>query len=189
MDPTDRQLTPLEKIDQVLDFLKAKSDLSASFSKEYVWNLYIEKTPELKIHRQLYEEIFKKLIEDGYINENKTTGSQSTYHLTLKGLAYDGYQNAQLAIQKIKQLTIDTSESTIKTNKFQRKNGRLIVIVSIATVLLSIATIYISKTANDTSQKALDLSRKSLELQEKELQYVQKKDSSVLNKEDSVGTP
>jgi hypothetical protein len=98
-------MTPLEKIDKILNFLKERSDLSASFSKEYIWNLYISKTPELKINRQLYDEILKQLIEDGYIRENKTEDSQPNYHLALKGLIFDSYQNQELEIQKLKSTT------------------------------------------------------------------------------------
>ena len=95
-------MTPLEKIDKILYFLKERSDIGAGFSREYIWNLYIEKTPELKINRHLYDEILKKLVEDGYIRETKNSMDQPVYYTTLKGLSFDGYQNIELEVLKLK---------------------------------------------------------------------------------------
>lgn len=95
-------MSPLEKIDSILNFLKNKKELSASFYKEYIWSLYVSKTPELEINRQLYDEIFLKLVEEGYIRELKDTNTSSIFHLALKGLIFNGFQNQELEIIKLK---------------------------------------------------------------------------------------
>lgn len=102
-------MNPLEKIDAILNFLKDRSDLSASFSKEYIWNLYVSKTPELDINRQVYEEILKKLVEDGYVREENEKNFQSVYHLTMKGLLFEGYLNNQKENQKLLQTATSLS--------------------------------------------------------------------------------
>lgn len=105
-------MTALGKVDKILNFLKDRSGLSADFSKEYIWNLYVKKTPELKINRQLYDEILQKLVEDGYIRETKVGENQPTYHLTVQGYLFDGYINSQMETQKLQQSAISLSRRT-----------------------------------------------------------------------------
>lgn len=102
-------MTPLEKLDKILSFFKDRSDLSIDFSKEYIWNLYIKKTPELQINKQIYEEILQKLVEDGYLRETKKEDFQPTYHLTMKGYLFDGYINSQSEIQRLQKTAISLS--------------------------------------------------------------------------------
>lgn len=105
-------MTSLEKIDKILNFLKERSDLSASFSKEYIWNLYVNKSPELQITRQIYDEILTKLVEDGYVREEIQKDSQPFYHLTMSGYLFEGYLSSQKETQKLQQTAISLSQRT-----------------------------------------------------------------------------
>lgn len=91
-------MTTLEKIDIVLNFLKSRQDLSAQFTKEYIWNFYVSKTPELEINSQLYNEIFSTLLDNDFIRENKQEQDfPSTYHITIKGLTFSGFHQTELS--------------------------------------------------------------------------------------------
>jgi hypothetical protein len=96
-------MTTLEKIDSVLNFLKSRQGLSAQFTKEYIWSYYIEKTPELEINSQLYNEIFITLLDNAFIRENKQLDdSPSTYHITVEGLTFSGFHQDYLNLEKDK---------------------------------------------------------------------------------------
>jgi hypothetical protein len=77
-----------KQIDAVFFFIKKKTALGASVNDNYIWNLYIERTPELGIGKQLFYDILQNLLDNGYI----TISSDGAYHLTVKGRAYKGFQ-------------------------------------------------------------------------------------------------
>lgn len=105
-------MTPIEKIDTILIFLKERADLNASFSKEYIWNLYVKKMPELHITRQIFDEILNKLVEDGYVKKELRENSQPTFHLTMSGYLFDGYLSSKNEMQKLQQTAIFLSKRT-----------------------------------------------------------------------------
>ncbi len=75
-----------EKLDAIFFFIKNKTNLGASVNKKYIWNLYVEKTPELQINWTLFNDILDRLIKDEYV-----TISDDTYHVTVKGREFKGY--------------------------------------------------------------------------------------------------
>lgn len=120
-------MTPIEKVDKILEFFKSRTD-NAGIGKEYLWNLYIQKTPELEINRMLYEEILKMLIADGYLRETNREDAQPTYNLTLKGLAFSGYNNRELEVQDLKG----------RTKRLERWNLILTTLIAIGTLVAAI---------------------------------------------------
>ena len=107
------------QIDFIFFFLKERSLLSADFSKEYIWN-HIDKTKEVEINRQVFEEILQRLIDDGYIKEILNSGTQPTYHLTFNGRIFEGYSNTNKSLNEerkwIKKLQVLTLENSKKLN-------------------------------------------------------------------------
>ncbi|PUZ28544.1 hypothetical protein DCC81_03420 [Chitinophaga parva] len=79
-------VTPLQ-LDAVFLFIKEKTELGALVNNNYIWNLYISKTPELGIDQLLFSDIINKLIKDGYVKED----FQNSYHLTVDGRNFKGY--------------------------------------------------------------------------------------------------
>jgi len=110
-------MTTLEKIDSVLNFLKSRQDQSVQFTKEYIWNFYVSKTPELEINSQLYNEIFITLLDNDFIRENKQEqGFPSTYNVTIKGLSFSGFHQAQLQSDRDKVNLLLLNKRTLMVN-------------------------------------------------------------------------
>jgi hypothetical protein len=109
-------MTILEKIDYILNFLKSRQDLSAQFTKEYIWNFYVSRTPELQINSQLYNEIFVTLLDNDLIRENKQEGFPSTYNVTIKGLSFSGFHQAQLQSDRDKANLLLLNKRTLMVN-------------------------------------------------------------------------
>jgi hypothetical protein len=79
-------MTMNEKLDSILFFIKKKTDLGASINAKYIWNLYVERTPELEIEQLLFQDILDHLVNDGYLSKR-----DGVYHLTVNGRAFRGY--------------------------------------------------------------------------------------------------
>lgn len=80
-------MSPLKQADRILFFIEKFLKTSAQISKEYVWNMYVQKTPENTINRLMFDEIMELLVEDGYVRKsaNMQQQEQDFYHLTFKG--------------------------------------------------------------------------------------------------------
>lgn len=86
-------MEPLQKIDAVFFFIKKSSDVGAMINDNYIWGMYVNKTSELEISRLMLIEILQKLVEDGYVRRvDHPDGGSSTYHITFKGLIFEGYE-------------------------------------------------------------------------------------------------
>lgn len=131
-------MTPLEQIDFVFSYIKNKEDLSASFSTEYIWNLYVSKSPETQITRFIFNEIIRQLIDDEYIRELPIIeSSQKTYHVTFKGRIFEGYVANNIASkQSIKRIS-DLEEENRKFQKRALKNSHQL---NCLTIILAIGT-------------------------------------------------
>jgi len=89
-------MTPLDKIDFVFFYLKDKIEIGGSWGYYNIWN-HVEKTPTTGIASQkLLREILTRLTEDGFITEITQPEAQSTYHLTFKGVLFQGYKKKAL---------------------------------------------------------------------------------------------
>lgn len=80
------KLTTDEQLDAILFFIQDKTSIGAMISRNYIWDLYVSRTPELGITPLLFSDILQHLIDDGYI-----ILSNNTYHLTVKGRNFKGY--------------------------------------------------------------------------------------------------
>lgn len=80
-------MTTKKQIDKVFLFIKSKVDLEVRISSNYIWNLYINKSPEFKISKSLFEEILFKLDKDGYFR----TDGDGMYWLSIEGRDFKGY--------------------------------------------------------------------------------------------------
>jgi len=118
-------MIPLEQIDFVFFFIRSREQLSASWSNEYIWNLYISKTPEAGINRTLFEEIIKQLVEDDYIREAPINDSpQKTYHVTFKGRLFKGYVAYQNSLEENNKRISDLEKENRKFQEMTLKNSR-----------------------------------------------------------------
>jgi len=112
-------MNPYNQIDFVFSFLKQRSNLSADFGKENIWS-HIERTPEMEINRQVFEEILQRLLDDGYIKETLRTDSQATYHLTFNGRIFEGYFNRNESLNEerewVKNLQVQTLNNSRMLN-------------------------------------------------------------------------
>ncbi|MDQ2718200.1 MAG: hypothetical protein M3Z26_00360 [Bacteroidota bacterium] len=94
-------MTPYEQIDLVFFYIKNKEELSASFSTEYIWNLFVSKQSDSGINRTMYNEIIKQLVEFGYVAElSLSDTSQKLYHVTFKGRLFNGYVEQQVSLSE-----------------------------------------------------------------------------------------
>lgn len=89
-------MTMDEKLDAILFFIQEKTKLKASINKAYIWNLYVERTPELGIDALLFSDILQHLIDDKYLTLNN-----DTYHLTVKGRTFKGYVEYNMWYRKL----------------------------------------------------------------------------------------
>jgi len=84
-------MTPLEQIDFVFFFIRDKIQVGGNWGYNNIWN-HVEKTTEAKINKTLFNEIINKLKEDELITEVIQEAAQHTYHVTFKGLIFEGYK-------------------------------------------------------------------------------------------------
>ncbi len=92
-------MTPLEQIDFVFFFIRDKIQVGGNWGYNNIWN-HVEKTTEAKINKTLFNEIIDKLKEDGLVTEVIQEAAQPTYHVTFKGLIFDGYNKQWSDSQK-----------------------------------------------------------------------------------------
>src|SRR5690606_28755231 len=95
-------MTPLEQIDFVFFYIRDKITTGADWGYFNIWT-HVQKTPETKINKTLFDEIILKLKEDGLLTEINNLGSQATYHITFKGLTFNGYVSEQQTLQMEKE--------------------------------------------------------------------------------------
>ena len=112
-------MNSFKQIDFVLSYLKERSELSADFAKENIWN-YIRQTPEIGINKQIFDEILQRLVDDGYIKETIREKTQPIYHLTFNGRIFEGYLNRNISLNQerewLKHLQILTLNNSNKLN-------------------------------------------------------------------------
>lgn len=123
------ETNPYLQIDFVFIFLKERSELSAAYGKENIWN-HIKATPEKGINRQMFEEILQRLLDDKYIRETITPDTQSTFHLTFNGRLFSGYADEFQLL----------NEAKMRINKMQDDNLRISRKVKVLTLWLAIGT-------------------------------------------------
>lgn len=92
-------MTSLEQIDFVFFFIRDKIQVGGNWGYNNIWN-HVEKTTEAKINKTLFNEIIAKLKEDGLVTEVILEAAQPTYHVTFKGLIFDGYNKQWSDSQK-----------------------------------------------------------------------------------------
>ena len=92
-------MTSLEQIDFVFFFIRDKIQVGGNWGYNNIWN-HVEKTTEAKINKTLFNEIIAKLKEDGLVTEVNQEAVQPTYHVTFKGLIFDGYNQQWFDSQK-----------------------------------------------------------------------------------------
>lgn len=128
-------MTPLEQIDFVFFHVKSKIKYGGSYGYQNIW-FYVDATPEANINPTLLKEILKRLVEDGLVTETIQPDTQSVYHITFKGVLYEGYDKNYLTINKKEQF-----ETYIQTQN--TKNGKnLNRLTLILTIVTGITAIY-----------------------------------------------
>ena len=131
-------MTPLEQIDFAFFYIKSREQLSASWSAEYMWNLYISKTPESGINRTVFDEIIKQLVNDDYIRELPINdSSQKSYHVTFKGRIFNGYVEYQSSLRENNERISGLEEENRKFQDATLKNSRYL---NRLTLILTIGT-------------------------------------------------
>lgn len=135
-------MNPYNQIDFVFLFLKERSELSADFSKEYIWN-QIKQTTEIKIDKQVFEEILQRLLDDGYVKEILKPETQPTYHLTFNGRIFEGYFYRNESLNEGREWVKNLQDQTLKNSKWL---NRLTWIIAIGTLFSAIY--YILETLN-----------------------------------------
>jgi hypothetical protein len=104
-------MTPFEKIDFVFFYIKDKIQVGGHWGYNNIWN-YVERTPEIGINKIMFDEIIKKLKEDGYITEKNIPEAQPVYNMTFKGLLFNGYNQEYKETQKLQQNVASLSSRT-----------------------------------------------------------------------------
>jgi hypothetical protein len=82
--------------DAVFFFIKDKTALTAEVNDKYIWNLYINRTPELQINQLLFQDILKYLVQEKLI----TKSIEDTYHVTIQGRMFKGYENQNKFVKR-----------------------------------------------------------------------------------------
>ena len=128
-------MTSLEQIDFVFFHIKSKIQYGGSYGYQNIW-FYVEATPETKINPTLLKEILKRLIEDGLVTETIYPETQPVYHVTFKGVIFDGYNKSYLELREKEQFDDYTQKQNTRNGEYL---NRLTLILAIVT---SIAAIY-----------------------------------------------
>lgn len=90
-----------EQLDHIFLFIQERGSNMMQLNFQYIWSLYVEKTPELGINITLLQDILHKLIQDGYIREK-----DGIYRLTTEGRNFKGYSRASKWWRKISRKNI-----------------------------------------------------------------------------------
>lgn len=133
-------INPYKQIDAIFFYIKKKIALGASINSEYIWNLFVDKTPELEINKLMFSEIISKLIEDGYITElRKANEGQdvTTYHVTFKGQIFEGYESQQKLLNEQKARLADLEN---RSREFQDETTNNAKRLNVLTVILALGT-------------------------------------------------
>ena len=132
-------MTPLEQIDTVFFFIKSKEQISARWSTEYIWNLYVKKDSEAAVNKQQFYEIINHLVSDDYIRELPVIdSSQKTYHVTFKGRIFNGYIAYQSSLTKNNKRIVALEE---ENRKFQKSSLRSSRQLNLLTAILAAGTL------------------------------------------------
>lgn len=138
-------MNPFKQIDFVFFILKERSELSADFSKEYIWD-HIKQTPEIEINRQKYEEILQRLLNDGYIKETIKPETQPTYHLTFGGRLFPGYEKEEETLNqnqhKLEALEKANSDFQNSSTMSAKKLNLLPLILAIGTLIAALYYVF-----------------------------------------------
>lgn len=127
-------MNPLEKIDFVFLFIKDKINVGGNWGYGHVWS-HVEKAEEYEINQTLFKEIISKLKEDGLITEVDNYSTAPTYHVTFKGLVFDGYvaERERLDTEKLRLRDLD-----YKNQKLSHALNKLTCFIAIGTVVAAI---------------------------------------------------
>ena len=136
-------MTPYDKIDLVLFFIKGKEELSAKFSIEYIWTFCVSKEPSYHINRTMFEEIIKQLVEDGFIADLSILDSpQKFYYVTFKGRIFNGYVKQQESLEEKNKriLTLENANQKfqIESIRHSRNLNRITWILAIGTTFAAL---------------------------------------------------
>ena len=132
-------MTPLEQIDSVFFFIKSKEQISARWSTEYIWNLYVKKDSEAAVNKQQFDEIINQLVSDDYIRELPVIdSSQKTYHVTFKGRIFNGYIDYQNSLTENNKRIVALEE---ENRKFQKSSLRSSRQLNLLTAILAAGTL------------------------------------------------
>jgi len=116
-------MTPLEQIDFVFIFIRDKIQVGGNWGYNNIWN-HVEKTTEAKINKTLFNEIINKLKEDKLITEVIQEDAQTTYHVTFKGLIFEGYKqqwsDSQRENNELKSLRQTSHINSLKMTRLTR---------------------------------------------------------------------
>lgn len=126
-----------KKIDFIFFDFKKKATHGIGISRDYIWNFLVSKTPELEINKTMYDEIIRKLVEDGYVREELAAGSPPTYHLTFNGLSFKGYEE-EVNTQNAEKTRLGNLES--ENQLFQREGLNNARRMNLLTLILAIGT-------------------------------------------------
>lgn len=117
------KMIPLDQIDLVFFHIRDKIQTGGNWGYNNIWN-FVEQTSEAKINKTLFNEIIKKLKEDELISEIIQEGYQSTYHITFKGLIFEGYKqqwtDSQLEKDELKSLRHASHINSLKMTRLTR---------------------------------------------------------------------
>lgn len=127
-------MTPLQQIDFVFFYIREKISIGVHWGYFNIWT-HVQKTPETKINQTLFDEIILKLKEDGLLTEINNLGSQPTYHVTFKGLTFNGYVSEQQTLQMERERLRILDEKTLKLTSW---TTRLTWIIAIGTFVAAI---------------------------------------------------
>lgn len=109
-------MNSLEKIDFVFFFIREKISVGGYWGYINVWN-HVSQTEEADINKTLFKEIINKLKEDSLIIEINEIDGQPTYHVTFKGLIFQGYVTEESNNQKEFEEVRNLRQSTVDLQK------------------------------------------------------------------------
>jgi len=127
-------VTPLEQIDFVFFYLREKVTSGGHWGYQNIW-FHVKGASETGINKTLLDEIIVKLKDDGLITEINNLDSQSTYHVTFKGLTFNGYASEKQSLQAEKERLKILDEKTLKLTSW---TTRLTWIIAIGTFVAAI---------------------------------------------------
>ena len=127
-------MTPHQQIDFIFLHLKEKIQYGGSYGYNNLW-FRVEKTPETKINKTLFNEIIERLKQDNLITETKLEDAQPVYHITFKGLLFDGYEKEYELARQEKERLERIEDETLNVS---RRMNRLTWIIMIGTAIAAL---------------------------------------------------